>query len=76
MVNSRMLQGELDKNNLDKEITQAELENSKRRFAEDLAGISYRTLAMKPKKYKRPLKFKVRERFESFKEQLKIFLGL
>lgn len=76
MVNSRMLQAELDKNSLDKEITQAELENAKRRFAEDMASVSYRTLATKPKKYKRPLKFKVKERFETFKEQLKVFLGL
>lgn len=76
MVNSRMLQGELDKNELDKEIVKAELDNAKRRFAEDVAGISYRALAQKPKKYKRPLKFKLREDFELFKERVKIFLGL
>ncbi len=71
-----MLQTELDKNSLDKAIIEAELENMKRRFAEDMADIPYRTLAAKPKKYKRPLKFKIREQFTVFKEQLKTFLGL
>lgn len=76
MANSRMLQGELDKNELDKQIIEAELTNAKNRLAQDLAGVSYRTLAMKPKKYKRPFKFKIREASKSFLERVKVFLGL
>ena len=76
MANSRMLQSELDKTSLDREMAQIEVNNAKNRFAEELAGLSYRTLAAKSKKYKYPLKFKIKEKLHNFNEQLKIFFGL
>ena len=76
MANSRMLQSELDKTSLDREMAEIEVNNAKNRFAEELAGVSYRTLATKSKKYKYPLKFKIMEKLHDFNEQLKIFLRL
>ena len=71
-----MLQSELDKTSLDREMAQIEVNNAKNRFAEELAGVSYRTLAAKSKKYKYPLKFKIKKKLYNFNEQLKIFFGL
>jgi hypothetical protein len=76
MVSKRMLQNELDKNGLDKEIANIELENAKKRFAEDMIGVDYRTLATKPVKHKIPRKFKMKEKRERMWKRIKIFLGL
>lgn len=72
MVNNKMLLTELQKNSLDKEMLEIELDNSKRHLAEEMASISYRTLATKPQTRKKPMKIKI----QNFIERVKILLGL
>lgn len=83
MENKFDLINELHKNNVDRLIAEEELNNYKKKFANELinGGVgneinaNVKINSNKPQKLKKPFKLRMKEKFELFKNKLKIVLG-
>jgi hypothetical protein len=50
-------------------------EIAKKRMADNFGEIPYTILASKPKKYRKPFKMRMKERFYDFTERIRIVFG-
>ena len=74
-MNLKLIETELEKNRNESEMNSAIVENAKKRMADNFGGIPYSVLASKPKKYRKPFKMRMKERFSDFRERIRIVFG-
>lgn len=74
-MNRRLIETELEKNRNESEMDSAIVDNAKKRMADNFSKIPYAILASKPKKYKKPLRMRLKKRFYDFTERIRVVFG-
>lgn len=74
-MKQKLIETELDKNRNESEMNSALTEIAKKRMADNFGEIPYTILASKPKKYRKPFKMRMKERFYDFTERIRIVFG-
>lgn len=75
-MNSRMFEAEISKNETEQHLAEIQSESFKNRFAKDAISVDYRIMAIKPKTFKKPMKYRFAEWWKRFNAKLRTFLAL